>query len=70
MEREDEIRLIAYQLWEAEGCVNGRDYENWYRAEAIWEERQKPKATLKSPQTDTNPATKKAAKVKVERKKS
>jgi hypothetical protein len=42
MAKEDEIRLIAYNIWEQEGCINGKDCEHWFRAEAIWEEQQKP----------------------------
>ncbi|HXY74024.1 MAG TPA: DUF2934 domain-containing protein [Dehalococcoidales bacterium] len=41
MGREDEIRLIAYKIWEDEGCQNGRDCEHWLRAETIWELNQK-----------------------------
>jgi hypothetical protein len=41
MEREDEIRLIAYRIWEEEGCCHGRDIEHWLKAEVVWEERQK-----------------------------
>ncbi len=44
MEREDEIRLIAYSIWEQEGCPHGRDSEHWFRAISIWEEKQTPKA--------------------------
>lgn len=44
MEREDEVRLIAYRIWEEEGCPNGRDCEHWFRAEIIWEQQQKEKA--------------------------
>jgi len=32
---EDEIRIIAYGLWQDEGCCDGRDVEHWVRAEAI-----------------------------------
>ena len=39
MSKDDEIRLIAYGLWEAAGCPNGSDCEHWFKAEAIWEER-------------------------------
>jgi hypothetical protein len=39
--RQDEIRLIAYSLWEQENCPNGKDCEHWFKAEAIWEEYQK-----------------------------
>ena len=42
MATEDGIRLIAYNIWEQEGCIHGKDYEHWFRAEAIWEEQQKP----------------------------
>jgi hypothetical protein len=41
MEREDEIRLIAYLIWEEEGCCHGRDIEHWLKAEVVWEEKQK-----------------------------
>lgn len=41
MGQEDEIRLIAYRIWEKEGCLNGRDCEHWYKAEVIWNQQQK-----------------------------
>lgn len=41
MEQKDEIRLIAYNIWEQEWCVNGKDCEHWFKAKAIWEEQQK-----------------------------
>jgi len=37
MDREEEIRLIAYQIWEEEGSVHGLDAGHWQRAELIWE---------------------------------
>jgi len=36
MEKQDEIRLIAYNIWERENCINGKDCEHWYKAEAIF----------------------------------
>ena len=45
MGREDEIRVIAYHIWEEEGCCNGRDFNHWLRAEVIWTERQNPERT-------------------------
>lgn len=41
MDREEEIRLIAYYIWEKDGGVHGRDIEHWLKAEAVWETRQK-----------------------------
>jgi len=37
MERENEVRCIAYTIWQEEGCPNGCDYKHWVRAESIWE---------------------------------
>ena len=45
MGRKDEIQLIAYHIWEEEGCCHGRDCEHWLKAEAIWETKQKDKST-------------------------
>ncbi len=41
--KEDEIKLIAYDLWEQENCPHAKDWEHWFRAEAIWEGQHKPK---------------------------
>jgi hypothetical protein len=41
MAKEDEIRIIAYNIWEQEGSPNGKESEEWFRAEDIWELRQK-----------------------------
>jgi len=38
MGKEDEVRLIAYNIWEQEERINGKDSEHWFRAEVIWEE--------------------------------
>jgi hypothetical protein len=46
MNREQEIRIIAYHIWEEEGCgCPGRDLENWMKAEIIWQERNQPSRT-------------------------
>jgi len=44
MAREDEIRVIAYKIWEEEGRVDGHDGDHWFRAEAIWEREEKEKS--------------------------
>jgi hypothetical protein len=41
MGREDEIKQIAYCIWEQEGCCHGHDIEHWVRAEIVWREKQK-----------------------------
>jgi hypothetical protein len=43
MTKEEEIKLIAYSIWESEGCPNGLEWEHWFIAQNIWEEQQKKK---------------------------
>jgi hypothetical protein len=62
MEREDEIRLIAYSIWEEEGCPNGNDYERWLRAETIWEEKQKSEALFIDTKVKSKQSTKQGKK--------
>lgn len=40
MDREQEIRLIAYRIWEEDECCHGHDIEHWLKAEAVWQEQQ------------------------------
>jgi hypothetical protein len=35
----EEIRVMAYYIWEEENRPNGRDIDHWLRAEKIWESR-------------------------------
>jgi hypothetical protein len=51
--KKDEIQLIAYTIWEQEGCIDGKDCEHWFRAEAIWEEQQKPLKKSGTKKTDS-----------------
>ena len=64
MAREDEIRLIAYNIWEQESCPHGKDCEHWFRAEVIWEEQQKPKAVATNPRTPPKQIVQKSKKKK------
>lgn len=70
MGREDEIKLIAYCIWEEEGYPDGRDYEHWTRAEAICDEKQKSKTEAKSSKIESTRAVKSGVKVMTSRKKS
>ncbi len=62
MEREDEIRLIAFRIWEEEGCCHGRDIEHWLKAEAIWEEKQKREPISMNVKAKSEHATKQSRK--------
>ena len=47
MEREEEIRGLANKIWEQEGYPQGHDIEHWLYAEAIWQEKHRPKSKIK-----------------------
>lgn len=64
--RDEEIRLIAYHIWEKEGRPQGRDREHWLRAEATWQDRQdqmkaRPRSKTKSAVRRKTTAAKPAA---------
>jgi len=40
MGKEDEVRIIAYRIWEEDGCRHGHAVEHWLKAEIIWENQQ------------------------------
>ena len=50
--RDEEVRQIAYELWQNEGCPVGRHAEHWLKAESIWRSRQE------APQPDQPPPPK------------
>jgi hypothetical protein len=39
MHHEQEVQMIAYQIWEEKGREHGHDMEHWLKAEAIWQEK-------------------------------
>ena len=47
MNRDEEIRQLAYRLWQEEGCPDGCDVEHWLRAKMIWEEINRPQSEPK-----------------------
>ena len=48
MHHEEEIRLMAYRMWEDQGRQDGRDVEQWLKAEAMWQEETHGHQTLPS----------------------
>lgn len=48
---QDEIAKTAYQIWQKEGCQNGRDKEYWLKAEQTVEDKKSPPKKHKDPQT-------------------
>ncbi|NTW18024.1 MAG: DUF2934 domain-containing protein [Syntrophaceae bacterium] len=70
----DEIARIAYELWERNGCIHGRDIEHWCEAESIVISRmeiipeEKPKKATVPKKTTAKTATKATGKVTKARK--
>jgi hypothetical protein len=58
MAREEEIKVIAYYIWEEDDCCNGRAVEHWLKAETVWEEKQKPKTVSNKPSVHFEPVSK------------
>ena len=40
LSRDEQIRVIAYTLWEEEGRPHGRHLDHWLKAETLWQEQQ------------------------------
>ena len=58
MAREDEIKVIAYHIWQEEDCCQGHAAEHWLKAEIIWEEKQKLKTGFNNPPVQLKPVSK------------
>jgi hypothetical protein len=43
VERDAEIRELAYRIWQEEGYPYGQEVQHWLKAEAIWQEKHRPK---------------------------
>ncbi len=54
MEREDEIRIIAYALWVQDGYNHTSAVKHWLRAEAIWKQNHKVMRSPDKPDKDLN----------------
>ncbi|HZD40344.1 MAG TPA: DUF2934 domain-containing protein [Terriglobales bacterium] len=61
MGRDEEIRLIAYKLWESENRPEGREAEHWARAEALWQEQNAKPSTKAKPNSKRATARKTTA---------
>jgi hypothetical protein len=58
MSREQEIKEIAYRLWEDEGRPDGKDFDHYLRAEQLWSVQHSPAGAAVATATRTAPATK------------
>ncbi len=58
MYNKDEIRTIAYRLWQEENCCHGHDVEHWLKAEIICEKGKKQEAAIIEPEKALKRTTK------------
>jgi Protein of unknown function (DUF2934) len=42
VERDAEIRELAYRIWQEEGYPHGHEVQHWLEAETIWLEEHRP----------------------------
>ncbi|MDP2932468.1 MAG: DUF2934 domain-containing protein [Chloroflexota bacterium] len=71
MVTEEQIRELAYSIWEKEGCPEGKDAEHYFRAKQMLEEREAaaspakesvPPASMPQPPPAPRPAGKRRSK--------
>jgi hypothetical protein len=48
IDRNEEIRKLAYRLWQESGCPNGSDLQHWLKAQELWQENHRPKTRTKA----------------------
>jgi hypothetical protein len=46
-ERDEQIRELAYRIWQEEGYPYGQEVQHWLKAEVIWQEKNRPKSQPK-----------------------
>jgi len=53
-DHDEEVRLLAYGIWQEAGCPNGSELQHWLKAQEIWRQthpakkpRAKPSAVKK-----------------------
>jgi hypothetical protein len=47
IDRDEEIRQLAYKFWQEAGGPDGYEVQHWLKAEAIWREKYGPKSKPK-----------------------
>jgi len=47
IEPQEQIRELAYRIWQSEGYPHGYDVQHWLKAETMWQEEHRPKSKPK-----------------------
>jgi hypothetical protein len=43
IDRDEEVRQLAYRFWQEAGCPNESELQHWLKAEATWLQERSPK---------------------------
>lgn len=49
VERDEQIRELAYRIWQEEGYPQGYEVQHWLKAETIWLKEHRAKSTPTKP---------------------
>lgn len=55
IDQDEEIRQLAYKIWQEAGCPHGAEVQHWLKAQEIWLESHRPKKRRAKPSTATKP---------------
>jgi len=66
IDRDEEIRQLAYRYWQEDGCQNGAELQHWLKAEEIWLEEHRPKSEPTAPKSPKGRKPRKSHAVKRE----
>ena len=53
---EQEIRQLAYKIWQEAGCPHGADVQHWLKAQEVWLETHPPKKRRAVPSKARKPS--------------
>jgi len=62
IDRDQEVRQLAYRIWQEAGCPHGSDLQHWLKAQEIWLETHPQKKSRTKPPKATKPRKTRTAK--------
>jgi hypothetical protein len=51
IDQDEEVRQLAYRIWQEAGCPHGADLQHWLKAQEIWLESHRPQKSRSKPST-------------------
>jgi len=66
IEAQEQIRELAYRIWQAEGYPHGYDVQHWLKAEAMWQEEHRSESKPKRSKRHTKRKSRKTSAADIE----